>query len=342
MRVRVLQLAVVFCLSFVLICAALPDQAAAKEKVYRWRMQSFLPAGGEMYKLQAQFCDDVRAASNGRLDIKIFGAGQIMPVLQTWEACSKGVVEINWTFAAYWTGKTKMAGVSVGLPFTTKTMQEHQALLYDGGLEELVRKDYAKHGIHLVRAFPIQRSTIVTKFPVKTLADLKGKKIRAGGSEAEALAANGIATAFFPVPEVYQALDAGVVDGVVMGGIDAARMFSFHEVTKYVVRPAINVACEEVHVNKRVWDKLPDDLKHILTTCASKHGLDRSSYGKYQELVDLEFLKQAGMQVQQLPADDYQKMADAAMGIYEKWAAEDPAFAEALTLIKKHMQLESF
>lgn len=342
MKSKALTVAFLFCVSLTWICGALPGTADAKDKVYRWRMQSFLPAGGEMYKLQAQFCDDVRKASNGRLDIKIFGAGQILPVLQTWEACSKGVVEMNWTFAAYWTGKTKMAGISVGLPFTTKTMQEHQSLLYDGGLEALVRKDYAKHGIHLIRTFPIQRSTIITKFPVKSLDDLQGKKIRAGGSEAEAIAANGIATAFFPVPEVYQALDSGVVDGVVMGGIDAARMFSFHEVTRYVVRPAINVACEEVHVNKRAWDKLPDDLKHILTTCASKHGLDRSSYGMYQELVDLEFLKASGMQVQHLPAKDYGKMAAAAMSIYEKWAAENPAFAEALALIKKHMKMERF
>lgn len=342
MKTRKVRLIFTICLALTVVCGAMAGPALAKDKIYRWRMPSFLPAGGEMYKLQAQFCDDVRKASNGRLDIKIFGAGQIMPVLETWEACSKGVIEMNFTFAAYWTGKTKMAGVSVGLPFTTKTMQEQHALLYDGGLEALIRKDYAKHGLHLLRTFPIQRSTIITKFPVASLSDLQGKKIRAGGSEAEALAANGIATAFFPVPEVYQALDAGVVDGVVMGGIDAARMFSFNEVTNYLVRPAINVGCEEIHVNKRAWESLPDDLKHILMACASKHGLDRSSYGLYQEMIDLEFLKKEGMKVQPLPAEDYEKMAEAAMGIYEKWAAQDPSFAEALTLIKDHMKLEKF
>ncbi len=342
MKVKSFKFGLTVLFTMMLISVMFAASAVAKEKTYRWRIQSFLPAGGEMYKLQSQFCDDVREASNGRLDIKIFGAGQIMPVLETWEAVSKGVMEMNFTFGAYWTGKTKMAGASVGLPFTTKTIQEQHALLYDGGLEDLVRKDYATHGIQLLRTFPIQRSTIITKFPVKSLADLKGRKIRAGGSEAEAIAASGIATAFFPVPEVYQALDSGVVDGVVMGGIDAARMFSFQEVTGYIVQPAINVACEEIHVNKKAWDNLPADLKHILSTAASKHGLDRSSYGMYQEMVDLEFLKEKGMKVQPLPMSDYEKMAAEAMVIYEKWAAQNPAFAEALALIKTHMKLERF
>ena len=57
MKLRILMAVVVLSLSLTLVGAALPDQAAAKDKVYRWRMQSFLPAGGEMYKLQAQFCD---------------------------------------------------------------------------------------------------------------------------------------------------------------------------------------------------------------------------------------------------------------------------------------------
>ncbi len=342
MNVKRFKLGLTALFTMMLISLVFAAGAIAKDKTYRWRMQSFLPAGGEMFKLQAQFCSDVKKASNGRLDIKIFGAGQVMPVLETWEAVSKGVMEMNFTFGAYWTGKTKMAGASVGLPFTTKTMQEQHALLYDGGLENLVRKDYAKHGIHLLRTFPIQRSTIITKFPVASLADLTGKKIRAGGSEAEAIAASGIATAFFPVPEVYQALDSGVVDGVVMGGIDAARMFSFYEVTKYIVQPAINVASEEIHVNKKAFDNLPADLQHILVTAASKHGLDRSSYGMYQEMIDLEFLKEKGIKVQPLPMSDYKKMAENAMQIYEKWAAKDPAFAEALALIKAHMNLERF
>ncbi len=342
MKLKQVCRAMLWCAIVVVFTSGFAGIVEAKDKVYRWRMQSFLPAGGDGFNIQQKFCDDVRKASNGRLDIRFYGAGQLMPVLETWEATARGVVEMNFSFGAYWTGKTRMAGVSVGLPFTTKTMHEHMALLYEEGLEDLVRKEYDKHGLYLLKIAPIQRSVMVTRFPVGSLNDLKGKKMRAGGVEAQAIAASGINSVFFPVPEVYQALDTGVVDGVIMGGIDASRRFSFYEVTKHIVHPSINVATEEVHVNKGAWEQLPDDLKNILSISASRYSLARSSYSAHREMIDLEFLQENGMTVQSISESDYETMAKATHALYEEWAAQDPAFAEAWTMIKKFMNYQRF
>jgi len=340
MRRKIFIFAAIFVLA--IICSGLISPltvAAQNKKVYRWRMPTFLPPGGDMYMLMQQFCDDVKKASDGRLQITLYGAGQIMPVLQTWEACSRGVMDIVWSFGAYWTGKTKMAAISVGLPFTTTTMQEHAALLYEEGLEELIRKDYATQGIYLLRTFPIHHSVMCTKFPVASVDDLKGKKVRAGGMQAETVNAIGMASAFFPVPEVYGALDTGVVDAVIMGGIAASRQFSFFEVTKYIVQPPIDVACEEILINLKRWNNLPEDLKAILQACAAKAAYDRASYAAHREVVDLEFMKkEKGIKVARLSEEDIARMSSAAMAIYEKYAAESPAFAEALEMIKAHMK----
>ena len=336
---RVFVLAISFIVLISLIGGLGSNPAYANEKVYKWRMPIFCPAAGPFYKMMKRFCDDVKTASNGRLEITPYGAGEIIPVLQTWEACSKGIIDINWSFGAYWTGKTKMAAISVGLPFTATSLQDAQAILYEAGVEDLIRKEYAKHNIHLLKTFPVHQTVLCTKFPFKSPEDLKGKKIRAGGVQAEVANELGLSTAFFPVPEVYGALDTGVVDGVIMGGIVVARNFSFYEVTKYVMQPQFDVACEEIQINKNSWEKLPEDLKMILKTCVAKAAFDRASWIKYQDTKDLNYMqKEWGINIATMPPGDVEKMKESAMRIYDKWAKESPAFAEALEIIKGYME----
>lgn len=315
------------------------ESAFAEPKVYKWRMPVFTPGAGPFFELMKRFCEDVKTASAGRLEITPYGGGDIMPVLETWEACSKGIIDMNWTFPAYWTGKTKMAAVSVGLPFTANTLQDAQAILYEAGVEELIRKDYAKHNIHLLKTFPVHQTLLFTKFPIKSLADLKGKKVRAGGVQAEVATLLGMSTAFFPVPEVYGALDTGVVDGVIMGGIVVARNFSFYEVTKYAMITPFDVACEEIHVNKKSWGKLPDDLKKVLETCAIKAAYDRASWIKFHDTQDLAYMREKwGLTVETMPVEDIKKMKEVALGLYDKMAIESSEFREALDLIKDYMK----
>ena len=318
------------------------DESKAPTEVIEWRMPTFMPGSGDTWELYyLPFAERVKEASNGRLIITMYGAGEIIPVLEMWESVSKGVVDCCWAFGSYWTGKTSVASIEAGLPFTCGTIRDAFALKFYLGINDLVREEYAKHNIHLLWNLPTQETVLVTKFPVSSVDDLKGKKVRAGGLEAEVATELGMSATYFPVPEVYGALESGVVDAVIMGGLAASRMFSFYEVTEYVVYPPFNVGTGEgILINLDSWNALPDDLKQILISCAAQTNIDRLGYGKYTDTDDLNWMvENHGMKVQQLPPEEVAKMGAAAMRVYDRYAAESPIFAEALDIIKDYMRL---
>ena len=313
----------------------------APAEVIEWRMSTFMPASGDAWeKYYLTFAERVKEASNGRLVITMYGAGEIIPVMEMWEAVSKGVVDCCWSFGTYWTGKTPMSSFSAGLPLTAVNHRDAFAILYYQGVFDLIQRAYAKHNIHLLHVSPTQDTCITTKFLVNSVDDFVGKKVRAGGIEAEIATELGMSATYFPVPEVYGALESGVVDGVIMGGIIAARVFSFCEVADYIVQPTFNVSGEEILINLDAWNELPDDLKQILISVAHDCNMDRHGYSICQDAVDLAWMQENyGIQVQELPPEEMAKMRAAAMRVYDRYAAESPEFAEALAIIKDYMRL---
>ncbi|MGD9183232.1 MAG: hypothetical protein PVG15_17240, partial [Desulfobacterales bacterium] len=130
-------------LAFTLIALlCMPGSSDAASKVYKWRVQHFLPTTHPAYVAFVKWCDDIKIASGGRLDIKSFPIGGVVPAREQWEAVSKGVIQMAFSYGAFWVGKIPMAGFSVGIPFTMRDIQDHNVFQHLGG-EELIRQAYA-------------------------------------------------------------------------------------------------------------------------------------------------------------------------------------------------------
>ena len=117
-----------------------------------------------------------------------------MPIVEMWEATSKGVLDIMDSWPGLWAGKTVMALCSNGMPFTMRDHTDHRALLHEYGLLDLARKSYAEQNIYLVRTHPFLRTVLWTKSPVTSAADFEGKKIRTAGPIADVLTLAGAST----------------------------------------------------------------------------------------------------------------------------------------------------
>ena len=336
MKTKLVSVTLALMLVMTVVFAVTADQAAAAAKTYKWRMPVLMPKGITGWEMYQGFADRVKAASGGRIQITLYGVGEVMSPLETWDATANGVVQMDWSTGLYAQGKTPMAAFVAGLPYTTRTWSEMCSLLWDQGIEELARKAYAKRGIHLLAIFPVQSTTLTSKFPVNSVADLKGKKIRAGGIQADVLKALGAAPVQVPATEVYGALETGVVDGAVLGGLVAAGVFKLHEVAKYGMVPTmVTGATEEIRINKKVWEGLEDDLKVILESCAREHYTRWAAWQRPLRAKILAGMAQAGFKTVQLPESDYIKMREAAMKVYEEKAKKSPEYAEALEVVKK-------
>jgi TRAP-type mannitol/chloroaromatic compound transport system substrate-binding protein len=317
------------------------SNAEAKDKVYKWDMTYPLYRGTWDWAVLEKWCAHLKAASGGRLDITPHAGGEIMPVMETFDAVSSGMLKIDFSYGPYWIGKLPMAIYASGIPpFTLTRWEQYKVLYYELGLEKLIRDAYAKHNIFYVAAMPTNNAVMLGKFPVHKAADLKGKKFRATGLYAEVLNEAGASATYFPWGEIYGALEKGTIDGVIAGPLSSQADSGFHEPTKYLLEtPITPVDAWSLHVNMDAWNELPDDLKALLVESASYAAdLFTGSYFVHDVQWRKKIVAEHGFTITTLPEEEQRKMNQYSIAVLDKYSKKDPAFAEATKILKTYMK----
>ena len=317
------------------------SNAEAKDKVYKWDMTYPLYRGTWDWAVLEQWCAHLKAASGGRLDITPHAGGEIMPVMETFDAVSSGMLKIDFSYGPYWIGKLPMAIYASGLPpFTLPRWEQYKVLYYELGLEKLIRDAYAKHNIFYVAAMPTNNAVLLSKFPVHKAADLKGKKFRATGLYAEVLNEAGASATYFPWGEIYGALEKGTIDGVIAGPLSSQADSGFHEPTKFLLEtPITPVDAWSLHVNMDAWKALPDDLQKLLVESASYAAdLFTGSYFVHDVRWRKKIVEKHGFTVTTMSEEEQRKMSKYSLAVLDKYSKKDPAFAEATKILKTYMR----
>jgi TRAP-type mannitol/chloroaromatic compound transport system substrate-binding protein len=317
------------------------SNAEAKDKVYKWDMTYPLYRGTWDWAVLEKWCAHLKAASGGRLDITPHAGGEIMPVMETFDAVSSGMLKIDFSYGPYWIGKLPMAIYASGIPpFTLTRWEQYKVLYYELGLEKLIRDAYAKHNIFYVAAMPTNNAVMLGKFPVHKAADLKGKKFRATGLYAEVLNEAGASATYFPWGEIYGALEKGTIDGVIAGPLSSQADSGFHEPTKYLLEtPITPVDAWSLHVNMDAWKELPDDLKALLVESASYAAdLFTGSYFVHDVQWRKKIVAEHGFTVTTLPEEEQRKLSQYSMAVLDKYSKKDPEFAAATKILRTYMK----
>jgi TRAP-type mannitol/chloroaromatic compound transport system substrate-binding protein len=317
------------------------SNVAAEQKVYKWDMPYPLYKGTWDWAVLEKWCADLKAASGGRLDITPRAGGEIMPVLETFDAVSTGTVKIDFSYGPYWIGKLPMAIYASGLPpFTLPRWENYKVLYYELGFEKLIRDAYAKHNIFYVGAMPTNNAVLLSRFPVNKADDLKGKKLRATGLYGEVMAAAGASAVYFPWAEIYGALEKGTIDGVIAGPLGVQCDSGFNEPTKYFLEtPLTPVDAWSLHVNMDVWKELPDDLKMLLIQSTSYAAdIFTGSYFVHDVQWREKLVKDFGFTVTSLPESEQRILSQYSLSVLDKYSAKDADFAKATEILKQYMK----
>lgn len=314
---------------------------AAAPEVFKWRLQACGPRGSTEVNVIEKFADHVKQASNGRLEIKVYGADEIVPTFETFDAVSKGLLEMHCNDPSYWVGKTNNCSGIISIPFMFPTTLSQKVFLEEWGALEILRTVYTKHNIYLINQFGEGPGTIWTKFPFKNLDDFKGKKIRAHGLWAEALKRVGVSSVTMPGGEVYEGMERGVMDGLISANVAWCFDYGFHEVSNYVFADEnINIANLEYAVNLDAWNKLPDDLKSIVSICARETEIEMLVANSSADQVKLhEAIEKWGVKRQQLDKESINKMRAAMMEAVEEYAKADATYAELAKILKEYLNV---
>lgn len=240
---------------------------AISGKIYQWKMVTTWPPNfpilGEGCIL---FADIVREMSGGRIDIKVFGGGELVPPLECFDAVRSGAADLAHGCAYYWAGKVPAAQFFATVPFGLNAQQMNTWILSGGGWE-LWRELYAK--FNLV-PFPAGNTGVQMggwfNRSIDSIADLKGLKIRMPGLGGKVLERAGATPVLLAGSEIYTGLERGVIDATEWIGPYHDYKMGFHQIAKYYYAPGWHEpgTMLELFVNKDKYEELPPDLQEII------------------------------------------------------------------------------
>lgn len=244
-------------------------------KTYRWKMTTTWPPNfpvlGEGCKLMA---DWVKEMSGGRMEITVYGGGELIPALEGFDAVSNGAVEMNHGAAYYWSGKIPASQFFAAVPFGMNA-QQMEAWIISGGGDKLWEELYKPFNIHpiLCGNTGVQMAGWFKK-KIATIDDLQGLKMRIPGLGAKVLSKAGGTPVLVSGGEIYTNLERGVIDATEWIGPYHDYLMGFYEIAKYYYYPGWHEPGPELEmmINKPKFDALPSDMKQILQTACHRLG----------------------------------------------------------------------
>ena len=256
------------------LAGAVAAPSIAQAQTVKWRMVTSWPKRLPGPGMSAErIADRVRALSGGRLDISVSAAGEVVPAFEVLDAVGNGVADIGHTASFYWQGKMPAAAFFTTVPFGL-TPGEHVAWIDAGGGQALWDELYAPFG---VKPFMGGNTGVCMggwfRREVKSLADVRGLKLRTLGLGGEVYRRLGATPQTTPPAEILVSLQSGVIDGAEFVGPGTDIALGLYRVAPFYYYPGFNKpnGTGECIVSLKAWNALPDELKAIIAhACATE------------------------------------------------------------------------
>ena len=311
---------------------------ATDNKVYKWRMVTTWPKNYPGVGLAAEnlsrYVDEM---SNGRLQIQVYGNGELVPALEVFDAVSRGSVQLGHGASYYWVGKVPSAQFFTALPFGMNAQEMNAWLHYGGGLE-LWQKAYAPYNLLPLTGgnTGVQMAGWFNK-EINSLEDVKGLKMRIPGIGGEVLKEAGGIPVTLPGGELFTALQTGVIDATEWVGPYNDLTFGFHQAAKYYYYPGWHEPGPmlELIINLDEWNSLPKHLQAIIETATkavNQDMLDEYLAKNNQALTEL--VEVHGVELRRLPDDVIEEFRMISDQILEELAQEDETIAKVYNSYK--------
>lgn len=238
-------------------------------KTYQWKMTTTWPPNFPVVGEGCQMLADwVKKMSGGRMEITVYGGGELIPALEGFDAVSNGAVEMNHGAAYYWAGKVPASQFFAAVPFGMNAQQMGAWLIAgEGGkLWEEVYRPFNLLPI-ICGNTGVQMGGWFNK-KIASIQDLKGLKMRIPGLGGKVLAKAGGTPVLVSGGEVYTNLERGVIDAAEWIGPYHDYKMGFYQVAKYYYYPGWHEPGPvlEMIMNRPKFEALPEDLQEILRT----------------------------------------------------------------------------
>jgi TRAP-type mannitol/chloroaromatic compound transport system substrate-binding protein len=316
--------------ALVALAVATPGDAQDRAQRVRWKMASAF--GSKLPHLGTsgvRFSENLKKASGGNVELKFFEPGALVPALECFDAVSKGSVEACWTTPGYHTGKYAALAFFTTVPFGP-AFGEFMAWKIFGGGNQLRNEIYAKHNLFALDCFAIAPETSGWfRKEVKSVAELKGIKMRFFGLGAQVMQKLGVNTQLLAGADIYPALERGVIEATEFSMPTIDQALGFHQIAKFNYFPGWHqqTSVSELLINRQEWEKLSEQNKTLIKLALGESVLNTYAETEARQFeVMAEMRAKQGVQVKRWPDDVLKAFEKAWTEVLAEESAKDPLF----------------
>ncbi|MCP4934140.1 MAG: TRAP transporter substrate-binding protein [bacterium] len=233
----------------------------------QWIAVSAFGKAGLLGQALNEFAKFVKSASDARLSIKIYHAGELVKPFEAVDAVQSGTAQMGFGAPYYWAGKSSSISFVAAMPYGLTAQEQNAWCYYGGGIEAADKHAYNPLGLKFL---PLGNTGNQMggwyKKEINTVADLKGLKFRMPGLGGEILKSFGTNVVLLPGSEVLPALTTGAIDGTEWIGPAPDMGKGLYKVVKNYYYPGWHEPATilDGFFDLKEWEKLDDDLKQVI------------------------------------------------------------------------------
>jgi len=312
---------------------------AQSQPTIRWRMQSSFPKSLDtVFGGATTIAQKVSKLTDGKFEIQVFSAGEIVGPLQVLDAVQIGTIEAGHTAGFYYIGKMPALVFDTGVPFGLTPRQHNTWMRYGGGLE-LMRDLYKQFNVVQIPCgnTGAQMGGWFRK-EIKTVDDLKGLRMRAAGFLGSVFSKLGVVVQQIPAGDVYPALERGTLDAVEWVGPYDDEKLGFHKVANNYYAPGVmELGASLCFIgNEAKMRELPAQYREALEAACAEANLDMLAKYDAYNIQALRRLLAANVQLRFWSNDIMKALQTATAEAMQEFSARDANFARV------HQQWKAF
>ena len=310
------------------------------------KIQTSTQSGGYSFDyLKDNWVPRLEAMSGGDMTIEFFPINSVVDRSETPEAVLAGVLSGDLTSVAYFSGRNPAFAIMGDMIAGYDTPEQIQTFCRHGGGRDALQElwDAILPGaLHVVGCGPVSKEALVSKVPIRGVADLEGLKIRSpSGLAATVFKAAGAAPASIPFSDVFTSLEKGVIDAADASAYVNNDANGFHQIAKYPLYPGIHsMAIHQFTINKGMWNDMTEAQRLVLETWyyAAYDDLRRQLDLQDKALVSRDT---AGGEIEVInwPLEERNKFREIAAGAWEETASKSPEARTALDAHYEYMRM---
>jgi TRAP-type mannitol/chloroaromatic compound transport system substrate-binding protein len=313
-------------LAGVLAAGAAPAIVHAQAQV-RWRLASSFPKSLDtIFGAADVFAKKVSEMTGGKFQIAVHAGGEIVPALQVVDAVQNATVEIAHTAPYYFFGKDETFALGCAIPFGLNSRQM-TAWMVEGNGMKLMRDFYRNYNIvnFLGGNTGAQMGGWYRK-EIKSVADMKGLKIRIGGFAGRVAERLGAVPQQIAGGEIYSALEKGTIDAAEWVGPYDDQKLGFNKVAPNYYYPGWWEGGPQLDffINTKAYDGLSAEYKAVVEAASALAHVEMQARYDAKNPAALKQLVGSGTKLFRFPKDVMDAAFKESMAIYAELSAKNP------------------